>query len=139
MMDSPTKDKLFEAIWEYQLYEFHIYNLDELLVSEEEIKKYQKDLRKEIDNDLVNIAHSEFGENVTFQGETYFIPSELKVVKEIFCYESTDLFIENTIFTDLDDCIKYLNNTNFDEFLQPNIDEKYLEKHFEIAEGRKLY
>ncbi|RIN92363.1 hypothetical protein [Mammaliicoccus sciuri] len=138
-MDSITKDKLFEAIWEYQLYEFYIYNLDELLVSDEEIKKYQKDLRKEIDNDLVNIAHSEFGENVTFQGETTFIPSELKVIKEIFCYESTDLFIENTIFTDLDDCIKYINNTNFDEFLQPNIDEKYLEKHFEIAEGRKLY
>ncbi|WP_353420027.1 hypothetical protein PYH66_13425 (plasmid) [Staphylococcus delphini] len=111
-------NQLKAIIWRYLVNEF---DFDET-TSEE----YEKLFNHEFKYNQVSIAESTFGNEVTFDGTTTFIPDSLKIIKSILRYDTYKSFVEIIHFKDVNEVKNYFEHATFDDHLSPLIDEVQL-------------
>lgn len=91
-----------------------------------EPEEYEKDLQREIKEDCVSLANSEFGSITEFAASTFYVPSEMAIIKYVFAFEYNESFEEKLFFKDKEEFAQYLLNVSFDGLLEPNIEEEKL-------------
>lgn len=92
------KNNQLKAIW----WSYLVNEFDEA-TSEE----YEQKLNHEFKYNQVSIAESTFGNEVTFDGTTTFIPESLKITKSILNIETERSFVETIHFKNLNEVENY--------------------------------
>ncbi|WP_199195498.1 hypothetical protein [Staphylococcus simulans] len=113
-----NNNQLKAILWQYIEEEF---DFDETTIKED-----KKIFNEEFEDNQVSIAESTFGNEVTFDGTTTFIPDSLKIIKSILRYDTYKSFVEIIHFKDVNEVKNYFEHSTFDDHLSPLIDEVQL-------------
>ncbi|EZR66279.1 hypothetical protein W772_02488 [Staphylococcus aureus VET1048S] len=110
-------NQLKAILWRYLVNEFEF--------DEAASEEYEKQFNHEFQYNQVSIAESTFGNEVTFDGTTTFIPESLKITKSILNIETEKSFVETIHFKNLNEVKNYFEAAIFDEHLAHHLMRHY--------------
>ncbi len=107
----------------YDFYEF------EFELQEHDFEDFVQNFQKEYESDCISIACSYIGNTTEFESTTTFIPSKLKLHRDIYSFEYEGSFQESIFFSSINEFRQYIYNSTFDSLLNlEDIEEELLIK-----------